>query len=205
MNPDYSIFVNFETADGDFVRMSYREVVELGGWDLDYLNTITTNDGLMLALMSQFVMLEAERAVKSIEEVVDEFEEVVNRLDDDLADGLISNDETDADYFQSARDTLESYAETFANESCRYLTLKEAASIYTQAGCFYFETPTTFNRDIGDSPENVLNRVFIPHLFRFQTNLFYGLADIYLKFGGNSNSGYLRQEARDLRKEGETP
>jgi len=228
MNPNYpdDLIIADRFGPGDLV-FSYDEVVEMGGWDIDYFNEIVVNDDEMRDVMFSFVYTSAREAYDEAPDALDEIEDALYKstfsVESEVRDGFIKNERERYSAVQvQVQAVLSTKADDHANYILSGMTGDEILAVFTQGGCYKFETPTVYIRDIdvekpdsfrpGRPPVSVENlEMYLSHLFRFQTNLFLSMMkryiddDSYRLLAPFKENDFIAVETvlDELRKEGE--
>ena len=202
MTVDYGAESMVDDPYGEPFSIFYGDLVEMGGWDLDFFNRAVASfssenrPDLVMNLMISFVNTEFEQIfeVNRFSSTNDNAEGMLRSLADEIRTKPFSvvSDFTNAsdgfvdDGFVDARDDviremLESFAMEHTGQALR-LDVDDIATIYTAGGCYRFEVPFVIQpRSIlfqNDLPTAVRNMTF--HLIRFQMNLFYSTMLLYL-------------------------
>lgn len=190
---DYGADSQVEVYGEDrYISLDYDRLVEMGGWDLDFFNKAVAGFGVgtvgnkpqdVMDLMLSFVNTEFERAWSVMDEMLDRVEEAtitgsfsVVKTQRDFSENQTPSQRL-TDFEIAVADTLYDMADEHANQALR-LVPDEVATIYTAGGCYLFEEPFAIVKDRSRFPESV--EKMLPHLFRFQTNLFFSTVILYI-------------------------
>jgi len=184
------------------ISLDYDRLVKMGGWDLDFFNKAVAGFGVgtmgnepqdVMDLMVSFVNTEFERAWSTMEDLL------ATVVDDTVSGPFAINRgeyESDRqrflDFEIAVQDALVDAADQHANQALR-LVDDEVATIYTAGGCYLFEEPVAYPT----RPSSGMIAKMLPHLFRFQTNLFFSTVILYIE---ELDTNRIRQSAdfRDM-------
>lgn len=188
-----------------------NRIIEMGGWDTRYFNSLIELDFLFL----QFVEDQYARAWrKCSEEVMGAWLDEVSSIDRDIEDGYREPFTSQGDRLMNLEIQGEVFVaeqgDEFANRFLSTLDFDEIMFIFTYGGCYRFDEPTVSIRidpDVADYEEEQMQRPYLSHLFRFQTNLFYSTLLLYLDMGEGQTmlTQALETAAEENRRYGESP
>ena len=154
MDPNYpeDLIIANRLGPGDLV-FSYDDVVEMGGWNIDYFNEIVVNDDEMREVMFSFVYTSAREIYGDIPDILVEIEDALYKgpfsVEAEYQDGLHRNER---ERYQAAESQIESVIDSKADQHANYIlegmTGDEIMAVFTQGGCYKFDEPTVYMEDI---------------------------------------------------------